>query len=61
LPRDPGFQTANLEISFLGHRPTPETGYDVTADGQRFVVITAYRTKSTSITLLTNWPAEIEK
>jgi eukaryotic-like serine/threonine-protein kinase len=35
--------------------------YDVSADGQRFAVLTADRTKSTSITLLTNWPAEFKK
>lgn len=35
--------------------------YDVSADGQRFVVITADRTKSASITLLTDWPAELKK
>jgi len=34
--------------------------YDVSADGQRFAVLTADRTKSTSITLLTNWPAELK-
>lgn len=37
-----------------------DPSYDVTADGQRFVVITADRTKSSSITLLTNWPAELK-
>jgi hypothetical protein len=35
--------------------------YDISADGQRFVVLTADHTKSTSITLLTNWPAELKK
>jgi eukaryotic-like serine/threonine-protein kinase len=35
--------------------------YDVSADGQRFVVLTADHTKSTSITLLTNWPAALKK
>ena len=35
--------------------------YDVSADGQRFVVITADRTKSASITLVTDWPAELTK
>jgi serine/threonine protein kinase/Tol biopolymer transport system component len=37
-----------------------DPSYDVTADGQRFVVITADRTKSSSISLLTNWPAELK-
>ncbi|HXN73298.1 MAG TPA: protein kinase [Candidatus Acidoferrales bacterium] len=35
--------------------------YDVSPDGQRFAVLTADRTKSASITLLTNWPAELKK
>jgi serine/threonine protein kinase len=35
--------------------------YDVSADGQRFVVITADRMKSASITLVTDWPAELTK
>jgi serine/threonine protein kinase len=35
--------------------------YDVSADGQRFVVITADRTKSASITLVTNWPSALKK
>jgi hypothetical protein len=34
--------------------------YDVSADGQRFAVLTADRTKSSSISLLTNWPAELQ-
>jgi len=35
--------------------------FDVSADGQRFVVHTADHTKSTAITLLTNWPAELKQ
>jgi hypothetical protein len=35
--------------------------YDVSADGQRFAVLTADRTKPSSISLLTNWPAELKK
>jgi serine/threonine protein kinase len=35
--------------------------YDVSPDGQHFAVLTADRNKSTSITLLTNWPAELKK
>jgi len=35
--------------------------YDVSADGQRFAVLTADRTKSSSISLLTNWPAQLKK
>lgn len=35
--------------------------YDVSADGQRFAVVTGDRTKTTMITLLANWPAELKK
>jgi Tol biopolymer transport system component len=35
--------------------------YDVSEDGQRFAVLTGDRTKTTTITLLTNWPAELKK
>jgi eukaryotic-like serine/threonine-protein kinase len=35
--------------------------YDVSADGQRFVVLTADHTKSTSITLLTDWLGALKK
>jgi hypothetical protein len=35
--------------------------FDVSRDGQRFVVLTADRTKSSSITLLTNWTAALNK
>jgi eukaryotic-like serine/threonine-protein kinase len=35
--------------------------YDVSPDGQHFAVLTADRAKSTSITLLTNWSAELKK
>jgi hypothetical protein len=34
--------------------------FDVTPDGQRFVVLTADRAKTSSITLLTNWPAALK-
>jgi eukaryotic-like serine/threonine-protein kinase len=34
---------------------------DVARDGQRFVVLTVDRAKSSSITLLTNWPAAMKK
>ncbi|MFZ3264836.1 MAG: hypothetical protein WA172_12620 [Terriglobales bacterium] len=37
-----------------------DPSYDVTADGQHFVAITADRAKSNSITLLMNWPAELK-
>jgi hypothetical protein len=35
--------------------------YDVSPDGQRFAVLTADRTKTSSITLLTNWHADSKK
>ncbi|HXN98139.1 MAG TPA: protein kinase [Candidatus Acidoferrales bacterium] len=35
--------------------------FDVSQDGQHFAVLTADRAKSASITLLTNWPAELKK
>ncbi len=35
--------------------------YDVSADGQRFAVLTGDRSKTTTITLLTNWPAALKK
>jgi hypothetical protein len=35
--------------------------YDVSADGQSFAVLTADRRKSSSISLLTNWPSELKK
>jgi dipeptidyl aminopeptidase/acylaminoacyl peptidase len=35
--------------------------FDVSPDGKRFAVQTADHTKSTSITLLTNWPAALKK
>jgi eukaryotic-like serine/threonine-protein kinase len=35
--------------------------YDVSPDGQHFAVLTGDRSKSTTITLLTNWPAELKR
>jgi len=35
--------------------------FDVSPDGERFAGQTADRTKSTSITLLMNWPAGLKK
>jgi hypothetical protein len=35
--------------------------WNVSAGGQRFVVLTVGHTKSASITLLTNWPAQLGK
>jgi eukaryotic-like serine/threonine-protein kinase len=35
--------------------------YDVSRDGQRFAVLTGDRSKSTTITLLTNWVSEVKR
>lgn len=34
--------------------------YDVSPDGQRFAVLSVDRTRSSSITLVTNWPAQLK-
>jgi len=48
-----------LDFPNLPHRTLPL--YDVSADGQRFAVLTGDRSKTTTITLLTNWPSELKK
>jgi eukaryotic-like serine/threonine-protein kinase len=48
-----------LDFPNLPHRTLPL--YDVSADGQHFAVLTGDRSKTTTITLLTNWPAELKK
>ena len=48
-----------LDLPNLPDRTEPL--YDVSADGQRFAVLTGDRSKTTTITLLTNWPAELKK
>jgi serine/threonine protein kinase len=35
--------------------------YDVSPDGQRFAVLSVDRTRSSSISLVTNWPAQLKK
>ena len=35
--------------------------YDVSPDGQRFAALSVDRTRSSSITLVTNWPAQLKK
>ena len=35
--------------------------FDVSADGERFVAVTAARPESSSISLLLNWPALLHK
>jgi eukaryotic-like serine/threonine-protein kinase len=48
-----------LDLPNLPDRTEPL--YDVSPDGQRFAVLTGDRSKTTTITLLTNWPAELKK
>jgi eukaryotic-like serine/threonine-protein kinase len=48
-----------LDLPNLPDRTEPL--YDVSADGQRFAVLTGDRSKTTTITVLTNWPAEVKK
>jgi serine/threonine protein kinase len=50
-----------LQLDFPNPADRTSPLYDVSPDGQRFAVLTADRTKSTSISLLTNWPAELKK
>jgi hypothetical protein len=40
---------------------TPAPLFDVTADGQRFLAVTPARAESSSISLLLNWPALLNK
>ena len=48
-----------LDFPNLPNRTLPL--FDVSADGQRFAVLTGDRAKTTTITLLTNWPTELKK
>jgi serine/threonine protein kinase len=58
----PSFQVTSVEPLFQLDLPNfVGISYDVSPDAKRFVVQTTDRTKSTSITLLTNWPAELQK
>lgn len=50
-----------FQMDFPNPRDRTSPLYDMSADGQRFAVLTADRTKSSSISLLTNWPAELKK
>jgi len=57
-----GFHVDSIESLFQLDLPNfTAISYDVSPDGKHFVVQTADHTKSTSITLLTNWPAELRK
>jgi eukaryotic-like serine/threonine-protein kinase len=58
----PNFHLEDLHPMFQLDLPNfAGPNFDVTRDGQRFVVLTADRAKTSSITLLTNWPATLKK
>lgn len=58
----PSFRVLSLEPLFqLDLSNFVGISYDVSPDAKQFVVQTTDHTKSTSITLLTNWPAELRK
>jgi len=58
----PNFHLEDLHPLFQLDMPNfAGPNFDVTRDGQRFVVLTADRAKTSSITLLTNWPAALKK
>jgi hypothetical protein len=58
----PSFRVTAIEPLFQLDLPNfTGISYDVSPDGKQFVVQTTDHTKSTSITLLTNWPAELKK
>ncbi len=60
--KQPNFHVDSIEPLFQLDLPNfTGISYDVSPDGKHFVVQTADHTKSTSITLLTNWPAELKK
>jgi serine/threonine protein kinase/WD40 repeat protein len=57
-----GFHVDSIESLFQLDLPNfTGISFDVSPNGKQFVVQTADHTKSTSITLLTNWPAELKK
>jgi hypothetical protein len=58
----PNFHLEDLHPLFQLDLPNfTDPIFDVTRDGQRFVVLTADRAKTSSITLLTNWTAALKK
>ena len=58
----PNFHLEDLHPLFQLDLPNfSDPIFDVTRDGQRFVVLTADRAKTSSITLLTNWIAALRK
>jgi serine/threonine protein kinase len=57
-----GFHVDSIEPLFQLDLPNfAGISFDVSPDGKNFAVQTADHTKSTSITLLTNWPVELKK
>ncbi len=55
-----GIPHALFQVSFR-RTPTQRNVFDVTADGQRFLVNTLVEgTRSAPITWVLNWPAELE-
>lgn len=56
------FRVVSIEPLFQLDLPNfTGISYDVSPDAKQFVVQTTDHTKSTSITLVTNWPAELKK
>lgn len=56
------FRVLSIEPLFQPDLPNfAGISYDVSPDAKQFVVQTTDHTKSTSITLLTNWPTELKK
>jgi eukaryotic-like serine/threonine-protein kinase len=61
VAKQPNFRLDAIRPLFQMDLPNfAAPSYDVSADGQRLVVLTADHTKSTSITLLTNWLAALK-
>jgi len=50
-----------FQLDFPNLPDRTEPLYDVSSDGQRFAVLTVDRSKTTTITLVTNWPSELKK
>jgi len=50
-----------FQLDFPNLPDRTEPLYDVSTDGQRFAVLTGDRARTTTVTLLTNWPAELKK
>ena len=62
IGEQPNFQVDAIRPLFQLDLPNfAGPSYDVSSDGQRIVVLTADHTKSTSITLVTNWPSALKK